>query len=199
MKKNRFLLAFLVFTAISPAGFSADAPAAAVPTAGSNQRVLRSGDTLNITVWQHKDLSTTVLVDEAGNIDYLFLGIIPVAGKTVPQVKDVLKNGISENYIVDPKIDITVDKKSLTFFITGEVLKPGTYEFRPGITVLEAVAIAGGWTDYASRKVKIIRKGEGNAEKEIKVNTKKLLKATDQRDEAKIYVDDILVAERSWW
>src|SRR5437868_6290242 len=83
---------------------------------GFSQRTLREGDTLNITVWQHKDLSTAVTIDENGNIEYLFLGIISAAGKTLNEVKDILRKGISENYIVDPKIDISVDRKSLTFF-----------------------------------------------------------------------------------
>ena len=138
-----------------------------------SQRGIRVGDTLNITVWQHKDLSTTLVVDEGGNIEYLFLGMIPVAGKTIMELKEILKKGISDNYIVDPKIDISMDRKSLTFFVTGEVLKPGTFEFHPGLSVLEAVALAGGFTDYASRKVKVIRKMGDGKEIEIKIDTKK--------------------------
>ncbi len=164
-----------------------------------SQRGLRVGDTLNITVWQHKDLSTTLVVDEGGNIEYLFLGVIPVAGKTLTEVKEILKKGISDNYIVDPKVDISMDRKSLTFFVTGEVLKPGTYEFHPGVSVLEAIALAGGFTDYASRKIKVIRKTGDGKEKEIKINTKKLLRATDKREESRVQVDDILVVERAWW
>jgi len=174
------------------------APTSASANAPTAQRMLRSGDVLNITVWQHKDLTTTVIVDEESNIEYLFLGVISVKNKTVNDLKEVLRKGISENYIVDPKIDITVDRKSLTFFVTGEVSKPGTYEFRPGITVLEAVAMAGGFTDYASRKVKVVRKGDGGKEHEIKINTKKLLRATDKREEARVRTDDIIVAGRAW-
>lgn len=162
-------------------------------------RSLRSGDILNITVWQHKDLTTTVVVDENENVEYLFLGVISVKDKTVDDLKKILYKGISENYIVDPKIDISVDKKSLTFFVTGEVAKPGTYEFRPGLTVLEAVAIAGGFTDYASKKVRIVRQNNNGQEEEIKINTNKLLRATDNRDESKVHVDDIIVAKRAWF
>ncbi len=168
-------------------------------SAPSHQRFLRMGDIVNITVWQHKDLTTSVVVDENNNIEYLFLGVISVKNKSINDLKEILRKGISDNYIVDPKIDITVDKKSLTFFVTGEVAKPGTYEFRPGITVLEAVATAGGFTDYASRKVKVVRKGDDGKETEIKINTKKLLRATDKRDESNIHVDDIIVASRAWF
>ena len=196
-------LIWIVFALISamPGCFAETAPVAkpSLPAdAPTSQRLLRSGDVLNITVWQHKDLTTTVVVDEESNIEYLFLGVISVKNKTVHDLKEILRKGISENYIVDPKIDITVDRKSLTFFIAGEIAKPGTYEFRPGITVLEAVAMAGGFTDYASRKVKVVRKGDDGVEREIKINTKKLLRATDQREDSKIHVDDILVADRAW-
>lgn len=165
----------------------------------SSQRVLRSGDVLNITVWQHKDLTTTVVVDEEENVEYLFLGVVSVKDKTVNDLKEILRKGISENYIVDPKIDITVDRKSLTFFVTGEVVKPGTYEFRPGLTVLEAIAMAGGFTDYASRKVKVVRKQGDGKETEMKINTKELMRATDQREKSKVFVDDIIVASRAWF
>lgn len=164
-----------------------------------SHRLLRSGDVLNITVWQHKDLTTTVVVDDEEKVEYLFLGVISVKNKTVDDLKEILRKGISENYIVDPRIDITVDKKSLTFFVTGEVAKPGTYEFRPGLTVLEAVAIAGGFTDYASRKVRVVRKTVDGSEIELKIDTKKLLHATDNREDSKIRVDDIVVAKRAWF
>lgn len=201
MLKKSLIWMVLAFVFAVP-GWSAETnpmPKASLPAeAPTSQRMLRSGDVLNITVWQHKDLTTTVVVDEESNIEYLFLGVISVKNKTVNDLKEVLRKGISENYIVDPKIDITVDRKSLTFFIAGEIAKAGTYEFRPGITVLEAVAMAGGFTDYASRKVKIVRKGDDGKEHEVKINTKKLLRATDKRDEAKIRVDDIIVAGRAW-
>ncbi len=167
--------------------------------ASSSQRIIRNGDALNINVWQHKDLSMTAIVDEAGNIEYLFAGLLPVAGKTIAEVKEILRKGISENYIADPKIDIVLDRKSLTIFAAGEIQRPGTYEFRPGMTVLEAIALAGGFTDYASRRVRIIRRDEQGKEKELKINTSKLLRATDKREQSQLRVDDIVVVDRAWW
>ena len=192
------MLLGLSFSAVAAEKATSEKAQAAVGGAFS-QRGIRIGDTLNITVWQHKDLSTSLVVNESGDIEYLFLGVLHVEGKTILEVKEILKKGISDNYIVDPKIDITMDRKSLTFFVTGEVQKPGTFEFRPGISVLEAIALAGGFTDYASRKVKVIRKTEEGKEKEIKINTAKLLRATDKRKESQLLVDDILVADRAWW
>ncbi len=203
MKSLKMHVFFLLAMVVCFSAWAEDvnkAPAATTSAATAlSQRKIRSGDRINITVWQHKDLSTAVVVDEAGNLEYLFLGVMHVEGKTIAELKDILKKGISDNYIVDPKIDITLDRKSLTFFVTGEIRKPGTYEFLPGLTVLEAVAMAGDFTDYASRKVKIIRKDESGKEKEIKVNVSKLLRATEKRKESQLQVDDILVAERAWW
>lgn len=198
---------FNMVTLISMFCFSCVAYAAETPqpetkpsqTSSVAMRAIRSGDSLTITVWQHKDLSITTTVDEDGTIEYLFLGSIPVEGKTVADLKEILRKGISENYIVDPKIDITIDKASLNFFITGEVQKPGTYAFQPGMTVLQAIAMAGGFTDYASKDIKIVRKGNDGKEKEIKIKTKKFLRATDKREDSKLHVDDILVAGRAWW
>ena len=198
---KRGIVCFILSVSLVMPLFAEEQKTSPSPTvfSGASVRMLRSGDVLNITVWQHKDLTTSVVVDEEDNIEYLFLGVISVKNKSVHDLKEILRKGISENYIVDPKIDITVDRKSLTFFVTGEVAKPGTYEFRPGITVLEAVAMAGGFTDDASRKVKVVRKQDDGKEIELKINTKKLLRATDKRDESKVRVDDILVASRAWF
>ncbi len=198
MKNLKMIAVFFLAVSLSFSGWAAEKSVTEnVQTV--SQRGIRVGDTLNITVWQHKDLSTTLVVDEGGNIEYLFLGLVHVEGKTIPEVKEILKKGISDNYIVDPKIDISMDRKSRTIFVTGEVQKQGTFEFRPGISVLEAIALAGGFTDYASRKVKVIRRTADGKEKEIKLNTVKFLRATDKRPESRLQVDDILVAERAWW
>lgn len=201
MKGFKSIAILFVVMSLCLSGWAAEIsqPQSSAAVAAVSQRKIRSGDTLNITVWQHKDLSASVVVDESGNIEYLFMGVIPVAGKTVSELKESLRKGISENYIVDPRIDITLDRKSVTFFMTGEVQKSGTYEFAPGLTILQAVAMAGGFTDYASRKVKVIRKTEEGKEKEIKIDTAKLLRATDKRAESQLQVDDIIVAERAWW
>lgn len=202
MKYFKAILVCLMLAGYAVSGLAVEKekPAAALNTvAPVSQRIIRSGDTLNITVWQHKDLSMTVVVDEGGNIEYLFAGLIPVAGKTVAELREILRKGISENYIADPKIDIVLDRKSLTFFVAGEVQRPGTYEFRSSVTILEAIALAGGFTDYASRRVRIIRRDANGKEKEFKINTAKLLKATDKREQSRLQVDDIVVADRAWW
>lgn len=199
VKKIMIYLAILGLPAVALAAEKQKLPGPGTAQTASSQRIIRNGDTLNINVWQHKDLSMTAIVDEGGNIEYLFAGLIPVAGKTIAEVKEILRKGISENYIADPKIDIVLDRKSLTFFAAGEVQRPGTYEFRPGMTALEAIALAGGFTDYASRRVRVVRRDVNGKEKELKINTKKLLRATDKRDQSSLQVDDIIVVDRAWW
>jgi len=162
-------------------------------------RLLREGDVLEINVWQHTDLKKQAVVNEDGKIDYFFLGEISAAGRTVEEVRDILYNGLNEEYIKNPKVDVTLASESKVFFVGGEVNNPGTYPFRPNLSVIQVIAGAGGFTDFASKKVHIIRKDSAGKEYEIKVNAKDLLEPNEKRSLYTIQMDDIVVARRSWF
>ena len=105
---------------------------------------------------------------------------------------------LDQDYIANPQVDVRIDTKALTVFVVGEVSKPGSYPFEPGLDPLKAIALAGGMTDFASSKALIIRKNEAGGETQIKVNVKKLMKANPDRNQYELEPGDMVVVKRSW-
>lgn len=123
--------------------------------------VVNRGDVLNITVWDHPELTIPQGSDrspsEAGNwvhsdgtIFYPYVGKVAVAGLKVTEIRDILRERLAE-YIQDPQVDVTVAAfRSKRVFLTGEVKQPGTQPItNVPLTLLEAISEAGGLTKFA--------------------------------------------------
>jgi len=122
--------------------------------------LLGPGDLIKILVYQEEDLSIQARIDKNGRIDYPLVGQVKLAGLTLPQAVQALDKRLRGDYLVDPRITISISEHR-PFFVSGEVKEPGSYEFRPGMTVRQAIAVAGDFTDRASRsKISIIREGD---------------------------------------
>lgn len=121
---------------------------------------LGPGDTLVIEVFGEEDLSMEVMLDNTGLIDYPFLGTLSVKGTTISALEDRLLSGLKGPYLVDPEIRVAI-KQYRSIYVNGEVEKPGAFPYEPGITVEKAIAMAGGFTERASRNnLKINRDGD---------------------------------------
>ncbi len=128
---------------------------------GQSDYVIGAGDQLTITVFGEPDLSPTVKVSEDGTIPYPFLGDVRCAGQTVADIEAALMRGLRGDYLIDPKITVSVAEYR-PIFINGEVKSPGSFPFQPGLTVGKAVALAGGLTERGSnRKIFLRSEGEG--------------------------------------
>ncbi|WP_430462258.1 polysaccharide biosynthesis/export family protein [Thalassolituus sp. LLYu03] len=111
---------------------------------------LGAGDLVNISVYDEKDLSIEVRIGLSGEISYPLLGDIRVAGLSPKELEGKLVEGLKGPYLIDPSVTVTVVEYR-PFYITGEVEKPGSYPFHPGLTVDKAISIAGGFTERASK------------------------------------------------
>ena len=108
------------------------------------------------------DLSIEARISNTGIIDYPLIGEIKLAGLDLVQAEALLDKKLRGDYLINPQITISVTRHR-PFFITGEVRAPGSYEYQPGMTVRRAIAIAGDFTDRASRsKIFLIREGKSN-------------------------------------
>lgn len=116
------------------------------------------GDSLKISVYQEPDLSVTAEISQQGLVDMPLLGSLKLAGLTQQQAKQLLEEKLRDGYLVAPSVSITVNTYR-PFFIYGEVRNPGSYPYQPDITVEQAIALAGGLLDRASRKEWHLQRG----------------------------------------
>ena len=123
---------------------------------------LGPGDTVKIHVFQEPDLSIETKINNNGAIDYPLIGEIKLNGLDLAEAETLLDKKLRGDYLINPQITISIARHR-PFFITGEVRAPGSYEYQPGMTVRRAIAIAGDFTDRASRsKIFLIREGKSN-------------------------------------
>ena len=136
-----------------------------------------AGDKIAITVFGQDDLSIETLLGNSGKINYPFLGEITVVGLTIKQLEIRVSSGLKGDYLVNPNVYAHVVEYR-PFYIHGEVKKPGGYPYQPGMTVNQAVALAGGLTERAS-KSKIFLFKEGNKNNQLKASLAHSIDAGD--------------------
>ena len=113
---------------------------------------LSSGDTIRIYVYGEPDLTfESLLIGQNGRISYPFLGELKVTDKTSAQLQQSLVDGLKPDYLIDPRISVSIVKYR-PFFVNGEVRNPGGVDFQPGLTLRKAISLAGGFTERANKK-----------------------------------------------
>ncbi len=148
-----------------------------VSAAEANQYILGPGDKIEIKVFGQDDLSIITLLGNSGKINYPFLGELKIVGLTVKQVEGIIKKGLKGPYLVNPNVYTNV-LEYRPFYIHGEVNNPGGYPYQPGLTVNQAVALAGGLTERASEN-KIFLYKEDNKNKRINASLSSQINAGD--------------------
>lgn len=140
--------------------------AALTQQALGNLYVLGPGDHLEVTVFKHDDLAGNYLVDGAGNISFPLIGAVAASGETVEDFQRDLTQRLSQGFLVAPKITIQVAQYR-PFFILGGVERPGAYEYQTGVTILSAIALAGGHSSNAIKDLEplIIRAADPSRQK----------------------------------
>jgi polysaccharide biosynthesis/export protein len=107
--------------------------------------ILGPEDEMEITVWDHDDLTRKLRVGLDGRLSFPFIGEVRAQGLSVLELQRELERRLGDGYIVDPHVSISItDFKSQKFFVVGNVAKPGAYPLTKNITVVEAVSLAGG-------------------------------------------------------
>ncbi|MDR7550833.1 MAG: polysaccharide biosynthesis/export family protein [Armatimonadota bacterium] len=120
------------------------------PAGAQSPYLLGPDDVLEITVYGYADLSRLVTVLPDGTISVPLVGIITVAGLTVEQATKKIAQGLAL-YIKNPQVVVIVKEfRKFRIAVLGQVMRPGTYELKPGVTVLDALSAAGGLTEKAS-------------------------------------------------
>lgn len=111
---------------------------------------LDSGDRLRINVFEQAGLSGTYTVDQAGYVAFPLIGTVASRGKTLPELEGMIAAKLRQGYLRDPDVTIEVDRYR-SVFIMGEVGQAGQYAYVPGMTVQNAIAVAGGFSPRANQ------------------------------------------------
>ncbi len=131
-----------------------------VPESGE----LGDGDKFEISVRNEPGLTGEYIVGSDGTITFHFIGQVDVVGKTCREVENLITEGLKTEYIKNPSVLCTITEyNSKRVLLLGEVKKPGSFPYRSNITIVEAMALAGGFSDRASaNNTKLSRTINGN-------------------------------------
>lgn len=146
-----------------------------------------AGDRLTIRVAGEPDLTADYLVDGSGNISMPYVQSLNVGGSTTPRIEEMIAARLRAGYLRDPEVSVQVTALR-PFYILGEVNTAGSFAYQPGITVQNAIAIAGGYGARADhRHVLITRKtADGTNTYKVPVTTQ-------------IYPGDIIYIRERWF
>jgi polysaccharide biosynthesis/export protein len=138
---------------------------------GGTEFRLGPDDVIEVFVWKEPDLSTTVVVRPDGKVSLPLIGELPTSGKTAVELQKEIGEKLTQ-YVSNPVVNVMVKEvNSAKVSVLGEVKTPGIYKIKDRATVLDAIALAGGFTEYAKRnKVTIIRPASAGEQQRIMLN-----------------------------
>lgn len=168
----------------------------AFPAVGAEKTdyVIGNGDMLEIVTWKEPDFSREeIMVRIDGKISFPLLDDIQAAGRTPTELKKTIE-GRLQDFVSKPSVTVTVrNPLSKRFYILGEVINTGEYPITKDLTVLQAFAIAGGFTEWASKKEIILFRKTNNKDRVVRINYKDILKGKDFRQNVSIEPDDTII------
>jgi len=164
----------------------------------SVEYVIGQADTLYISIWQNPDLDQEVIVRPDGMVSFPLAGDIPAAGLTISQFDRELTERLKE-YIKYPEVSISIKKLGgKKVIVLGQVDKPGVYSVTGARTILEAIGLAGGFTnDAVCSSVVLIRGGFTNPEAE-RINLTKAIDRGDLRMNVALESEDIVFVPKKF-
>jgi polysaccharide biosynthesis/export protein len=134
-------------------------------------------DILAINIWHEPEISRAVPVRPDGKISLPLVGDVQASGLTPDQLQASLTDGLRK-YLSNPEVTVIVQEaKSHRFNIVGEVTKPGSYVLGDSLTVLDAIALAGGFREFAhEKKIYVLRTQSDGSKRRISFNYKQVIK-----------------------
>jgi polysaccharide biosynthesis/export protein len=149
---------------------------------GDSEYRLGPEDVIQVFVWKEAELSTTVVVRPDGKVSLPLIGEMLANGKTAMQLQLEVAKKLTEFLANPPVVNIIVKEVNNTkVTVLGEVKTPGMHKIKDRATILDAIALAGGFTEYAKRdKVTVIRQMPSGEQKRYVQNVEDVLKRPDE-------------------
>ena len=211
MPVNRVLPALALLVVFSAGAFAqSDAPAPAAgasnkqagekPAPGArgthsdNSYIIGADDVLAINVWKEPEVSRSVPVRSDGKISLPLVGELTAGGQTPLQLEQEIAKRLA-NFIAEPEVTVIVqDSKSQRINILGMVVRPGAYLLTGSATVLDAVAMAGGFKDFAKQKaIYVLRQNSDGTQTRLAFNYKEVIKGHNPDQNVRLQPRDTVV------
>lgn len=173
---------------------AADKAVSSSTLARTLEYIIGAGDMLEIVTWREPEFTRPeVLVRLDGKISFPLLDDIQASGRTTADLKADITERLKA-FVSNPNVTVSVRiAASKRFYILGEVVNTGEYPVSKNLTVLQAFALSGGFTEWASKKEIILLRHEGGKDKVIRINYKKILKGQDFSQNVAIKADDTII------
>jgi polysaccharide export outer membrane protein len=183
-----------------PPAPASDKQAGAKPEQGSqgahsdSSYVIGANDVLAINVWKEPEITRSVPVRSDGKISLPLVGELMASGQTPLQLEQEITKRL-QNYISEPEVTVIVtDSKSQKVNIMGMVSRPGAYLLTSSTTVLDAIAMAGGFKDFAKQKsIYVLRHAPDGTQKRIPFNYKEVIKGQNPEQNIRLQTGDTVV------
>jgi polysaccharide export outer membrane protein len=144
----------------------------------TDEYLLQAGDQVDLQIYREPQLSGTFRIDSAGDLRHPLFGSFKAGGLTVAQAEEQLTALLGERYLVNPRVVLAiVSAQSSNVVLLGEVIRPGVHPvpFGESVTLLQAIALAGGFSELANvKRVTVVRTVDGK-ETSIRVNVSRLI------------------------
>jgi polysaccharide export outer membrane protein len=178
------LTAFVVTDAAAQQRAAAQPPAAVKPKMAPMLEEYRIGpeDVLSISVWKNEAMSRVLPVRPDGMISLPLLDDVMAAGLTPTELRNVLAQKLTE-YVPSPAVTVIVnDVKSFKVSVIGEVMRPARYELKSRTSVLDVLALAGGFNQFAARTRIVVLRQEGDKKIRIPFNYNRVTSGSDEEN-----------------
>lgn len=156
--------------------------------------VIGNDDVLAINVWKEPDISRSIPVRSDGKISLPLVGEVQAAGITPLKLEQDIAARL-KNYIAEPEVTVIVQQvNSQKFNILGQVNRPGSYPLATSPTVLDAIAVAGGFRDFAKQKaIYVLRQNPDGTQSRMPFNYKDVVKGRNTAQNVKLQPRDTIV------
>ena len=171
-----------------------EASAKSEANAKGDEYVIGPEDVLSIVVWKEPDFTKVVPVRPDGMISIALAGDIKAAGLTVKQLQENLKKQLTA-YVSNPEVSVTVQEfRSQKFNVMGQVNKPGAYPLTGPTTILDAIALAGGFRDFAkTKKIYVLRTDADGKQVKLPFNYNEVIKGNQMNTNVNLEARDTIV------
>jgi len=156
--------------------------------------VIGVDDVLSINVWKEPEISRVVPVRSDGKISLALVGEVTAGGKTPKDLKAEISEKL-KSYISEPEVTVIVQEmRSKKFNIIGMVARPGSFPVNGSMTVLDSIAVAGGFRDFAKKKaIYVLRKKADGTEDRLPFNYNDVIKGKNSQQNVKLMPGDTVV------